>query len=144
MKARIQKQAKWLTPVLVAVWLIGIGVLRAPLAMAYERQTSKEKGVRVEVVPVQVEPGRQIRFEVRMNTHSVPLDHDLMAVSVLDDGAGNLIEPVNWEGSPPGGHHRRGILSFPELSDRMEMMTLIIQDVSGVEKRKFQWTITIR
>lgn len=141
MKERISEKNKRIAVVLISVWMISVGMLHITEAEAYERQSNKERGVRVEVVPVQVKPGRQIRFEVRMSTHSVPLVQDLMAVSVLDDGIGNLIEPVNWEGSPPGGHHRRGILSFPELSDQMKMLTLIIKGVSGVEKRRFQWTI---
>ena len=141
MKKKILKKGKWNAVVFLMVWLIGIGMIDISEAVGYERQSNRENGVRVEVVPVQVERGHQIRFEVSMATHSVPLDQDLMAVSALKDDRGNIFEPVSWNGSPPGGHHRRGILSFPEMSANINMLTLILKGVSGVEKREFQWTI---
>ena len=141
MKKKISNKDKWNATVFLMVWLIGIGMIGISEAVAYERQSIRENGVRVEVVPIQVEQGRQIRFEVRMNTHSVPLDQDLMTVSALKDDRGNIFDPVSWKGSPPGGHHRSGILSFPKMSANMNMLTLIFKGVSGVEKREFQWTI---
>lgn len=77
---------------------------------AYERKSSSEKKVRVEVVPVQLASGKPAKFEVRMNTHSVDLSQDMVAVSILKDDNGHEYRPQGWTGSPPGSHHRSGVL----------------------------------
>lgn len=110
-------------------------------ALAYDRQSSQENGVRVDVVPVQLQHGQSVRLEIRLNTHSGQLDKDLMAVSVLKDEMGKTYQPTGWDGSPPGGHHRSGILTFPELSQDSGSITLIIKGVAGVPERSFTWRV---
>jgi hypothetical protein len=78
-------------------------------------RSNRENRVRVDVKPVQLTPGQPVNFEVRMNTHSVGLNQDLLTVSTLTDDQGNEYQPTNWEESPPGGHHRTGVLEFPAL-----------------------------
>ncbi|MBR9689404.1 MAG: hypothetical protein GOV01_00705 [Candidatus Altiarchaeota archaeon] len=47
---------------------------------------------------------------------------------------------TGWEGSPSGGHHRSGILSFPKIGEtnRLELMVF---GLYGVSERIFTWVI---
>ena len=122
---------------LVSLALFGL----ASEAMAYKMKSSKKSGVRVEVKPVQLVPGRQANFEVRMNTHSVPLDQDMTAVCTLIDDQGREYKPLKWKGSPPGGHHRSGVLAFPPLEGNTKSVTLIIRNIANVPERTFGWQV---
>lgn len=110
-------------------------------ALAYDSQTSREAGVLVNVQPSQLAPGRPAVFRLLMNTHSVELDQDLTAVSVLSDDLGNQYRPSGWKGSPPGGHHRRGELSFPALNSKATQVKLVIKDIGRARERSFAWKL---
>lgn len=110
-------------------------------ADAYEMKSNSENRVRVDVKPVQLAPGQPVRFEVRMNTHSESLEEDMVAVSTLKDNNGRVFQATTWEGSGPGGHHRKGVLAFPKLEDNSESITLIIRRVAKVPERTFEWTV---
>jgi hypothetical protein len=94
-------------------------------AFAYKTKSNKENRVRVDVRPVQLLPGKPTKFEIRMNTHSGDLSQDLIAVCLLKDSSGREYRPINWNGSPPGGHHRSGVLEFSELAEGAESITRI-------------------
>ncbi len=94
-------------------------------------------GVRVEVVPQPLAADQPLVLEVYFNTHSVDLDFDVEAIATLEDGAGNSYKPVSWEGSPPGGHHRSGRLSFPPVA-AFRYLKLTLEGVGGVD-RVFEW-----
>lgn len=108
---------------------------------AYETQSNNKGRVMVNVRPVQLAAGQPAKFEVRMNTHSVTLDHDLVAACTLRDDRGREYQPTGWDGSPSGGHHRKGILEFPELKGDTEKITLVIRQVSNVPERIFEWSV---
>lgn len=110
-------------------------------ASAYKAQSSNENSVRVDVRPVQLLPGKPAKFEIRMNTHSGDLSQDLVAACILKDNSGREYRPSNWDGSPPGGHHRSGVLEFPELGDSAQSITLLIRQVADVPERVFNWSI---
>jgi hypothetical protein len=109
-------------------------------ANAYETLKSRKNMVTVDVRPVELSPGQPARFEVRMNTHSVDLDYDMVAAGILKDNQGNEYRPTNWDGSEPGGHHRRGILAFPALEGKSKSVTLVIKSISNVD-RTFKWEL---
>ena len=110
-------------------------------AYAYRSITSRENSVTVDVWPEQLTNGQPVKFKVRMNTHSVTLAEDMVAVSELKDNEGKTYQPVNWQGSPPGGHHRTGTLEFPKLEGSPKTVTLVVRNISGVPERIFQWDI---
>jgi hypothetical protein len=110
-------------------------------AAAYQTQSNNQNRVRVDVRPIQLLPGKPVKFEIRMNTHSGDLSQDLIVVSTLKDSSGREYQPTNWDGSPPGGHHRSGVLEFSELGDAAQSITLVIREVANVPERVFNWSI---
>jgi len=110
-------------------------------ARAYDTQTNRLNRVRVAVKPVQLAPGQAVKFRVFLNTHSVNLSQDLATVSVLKDDRGLDYKPARWTGSPPGGHHRFGVLEFPALKTGAKSVTLVIRNIAGVPARKFAWRV---
>ncbi len=122
-----------------AVLITTIGFI--PQAMAYKSQTNKESRVRVEVRPVQLGSEQAATFKVRMNTHSVELNQDMVAISVLKDSQDNEYQPLKWDGSPPSGHHRSGTLVFPPLKGKPDFVILIIRDIANVPERIFEWHV---
>ena len=129
-----------LFPVAIAAAIV-IG--SAVYVLAYDRQSNKENGVQVDAIPVELKAGSEVRFEVRMNTHSVELDQDLTSISSLKDNRGNTFQATGWDGSPPGGHHRSGTLSFPALAQGTETVTLIIKGVGKDSERIFIWRLQL-
>ena len=110
-------------------------------AEAYEMKSNKQNKVRIDVRPVQLLSGKPSKFEIRMNTHSGDLSQDLVAVCTLKDNRGREYRPTNWDGSPPGGHHRSGVLEFSELAEGTESITLVIREVANVPERVFNWSV---
>jgi hypothetical protein len=108
-----------------------------PLAM----KENKEGPVRVAVAPQSVS-GDAWRFAVQFNTHVMPISQDMMTVASLSDGGGAGEKPMAWEGDPPGGHHRRGVLVFKPIEPMPAAITLHIREVGGIADRTFTWTLT--
>ena len=123
----------------VATLVIVMGL--ALEASAYESKSNRKNSVRVDVKPVQIAPDRSVKFEVHMSTHSVELDQDIVALSTLKDNNGREYRPVGWNGSPPGGHHRQGVLEFPALEGGPKAVTLVIRDIANVPERIFAWDV---
>lgn len=110
-------------------------------ANAYDRQSNNEKSVSVDVLPVELTAGKPAKFEIRMSTHSVTLNNDMVAGSVLQDDSGAEYKAVKWDGTPPGGHHRTGTLEFEAIKGTPKAVTLIIMGVSEVPQRIYKWKI---
>jgi hypothetical protein len=110
-------------------------------AKGFETKSSRENMVRVDVTPLDCTPGKGAKFQIRMNTHSVDLAYDVAALSTLKDDQGREYRPVSWQGSPPGGHHRSGILEFPALEGNPNRVTLVIKDIADVPERTFEWKL---
>ncbi len=126
----------------VSVIMIILLVMGVALeAWAYKRISSRKNSVNVDVVPVQLAPSQQVKFDVRMSTHSVELSQDMVAVSLLKDSNGQEYRPENWKGSPAGGHHRSGTLEFPAIKGNPGSVTLIIENIANVPERVFTWKV---
>jgi len=110
---------------------------------ALPAQTNSEGRVSVTVTPLDVSPTAESwRFDVQLNTHVTPLDQDLMQIAVLIDSAGNELKPTAWQGDPPGGHHRHGVLIFAPIQPAPLSLTLKLGSIGSVGERSFTWTLT--
>ncbi len=96
--------------------------------------------VAIEVQPLTLGDDEGIwEFGVALNTHSVDLSYDLTEVAELRCERGEEYQPSSWEGSPPGGHHRRGVLRFTALDHPTSFIEIVIRDVANVPERLFRW-----
>src|SRR3972149_7754503 len=101
--------------VLLAFWVYwrsGRDVSPNSSAAALEARISDEGGGQIKVEPQSLSLGSSWDFKVTFDTHSVALDQDLLKIAKLVVGGRDTYSPTNWEGSPIGGHHRSGVLSF--------------------------------
>lgn len=105
---------------------------------ALKTQESYEGRVMVEVTPLALSPDQPWQFDVRLNTHSVALNHDIAASSVLLAADGSEIPALQWQGAGPGGHHRSGILFFTPPVPAPDTITLKIRGIAAKE-RVFSW-----
>ncbi|MFH2121623.1 MAG: hypothetical protein ABIJ25_14685 [Pseudomonadota bacterium] len=108
---------------------------------AYESKSSNLKNVRVEIMPAQLIPGQPAQFKVQMTTHSVELNYDVVKLSTLKDDTGREYQALKWDGDPPVGHHRSGVLEFPAIAKGTKSITLYIKNIAGVPERLFKWTL---
>ena len=111
-------------------------------APALAARTSDEAGIKVIVTPKALGPDAKVwEFTVVMDTHTKPLDDNLVQIAVLVDGAGRSYVPVAWQGDPPGGHHRKGVLQFSAPAEMPKSVELQIKGVGGVATRTFRWEV---
>ncbi len=103
-------------------------------------QTNSEGAVTIKVTPINVSEDKKTwNFRIVLDTHTGSLDEDLAKNAVLIDDQDERLKPEAWEGDPPGGHHREGLLTFGPFSNDSKSITLILQNVGGVFERKFTW-----
>ncbi len=138
------RSLRLLSVLLAIVALLTFGGLPSAVSASatLEARSSDAEGVRVVVRPRTNAPadGRW-EFNVSMDTHTKPLNDDLVRASVLIDDAGHRLSPLAWQGSPPGGHHRKGVLQFPFQEAKPKSIELQIEGVGGAGKRVFQWQL---
>lgn len=111
--------------------------------IVYQPQTDEQGEVVVEVVPLKLSKDAQVwKFKVVLNTHSVELDADMAASSVLFDDSGREYSAISWEGTQAGGHHREGTLSFTPVTPMSKSVEIRIKDIGGVASRSFKWQLS--
>ena len=106
-------------------------------------QTKDEAAVSVTVTPLNLGDAvaDTLDFEVALNTHSVDLAYDMLSIVTLRMDTGEEVQPAKWDGPAGGGHHMSGTLSFPQLKDRGQSVTLILRCIAGVPERRFEWEV---
>ena len=105
-------------------------------------RTTNASGVGVSVTPKLVAADAPAwEFGIALNTHSQDLSDDLLKNSVLIDPRGARHSPVAWEGSPPGGHHRSGVLRFKGLGAQADAIELQIRRPNEAVPRSFRWKL---
>lgn len=107
----------------------------------YAPQMSNERGIKV-TVTLQDIPGeaKTWDFRVVLETHTQDLSDDLAKAAVLiADGRQYL--PVGWEGAPPGGHHRKGLLRFKAIVPPPASTELQIRLSGDASPRSFKWLL---
>jgi len=106
-------------------------------------QTNDEAMVTVAVTPLNLndKSAATLDFKIALNTHSVELGYDLTAIATMSNDAGEKVQPIKWEGPAGGGRHREGTLSFPQLKNRGQALTLTLRGVAAVPERTFTWKV---
>jgi hypothetical protein len=103
-------------------------------------RTNSGGGITISVQPLAPSAdGKTWEFSVALNTHSVALDYDLTQDVILRDDRGEQFQPLAWDGSPAGGHHRNGILRFNAIQPAGTYLEMVIRGVAGVPERVFRW-----
>lgn len=130
--------------VLVGLW---VWVMISPNQISKEqvqqktftKQSDDQGEVIVEVTPISLDAGKEVKFRVALDTHSVELAYDLMKTSKLVDDKGQSLVPFSWNGGS-GGHHLNGELVFPSLATETKSAQLVIANISGFDRR-FIWNL---
>ncbi len=131
--------------ILLATAIAGVNFCAAALGRAAEvttgPQTSQQGAVTITVAPHGVSAKATTwDFDVKLETHTQALDDDLTkSATLLADG--KSYRPLSWEGSPPGGHHRKGVLRFPAITPLPAAVELQIQRSGETVPRTFRWPL---
>ena len=105
-------------------------------------QTSSAREVTIKVTPKNLASNAgSWEFAIVFDTHSQDLSDDLVKSSLLLDGAGGQHSPIAWDGAPPGGHHREGVLRFKPISPRPQSIELRITRAGEDAPRSFRWQL---
>lgn len=143
MKARNELPSRFFAALTAFALVAAAGVAlptRADAASRLEAQVNREGPVQVKVTPRSLATDAKVwEFDVAFNTHSVPIDGDPAQFSVLVDASGKTYKALAWNGDPPGGHHRKGVLQFKPLAEVDSVIELRISGVGGVTTRVFRW-----
>ena len=126
----------WLLSIVITVFAAS-GVTAAP---TLSTQTSSQSGVTVKVTPRALSAGTW-EFEVVFDTHSQELTDDLGKTAVLVSDGRTSHSPVKWQGDPPGGHHRKGVLEFKPVSPMPAAIELQIKRNGETAPRLFRWKL---
>ena len=126
------------------LFIVLVTILFAPAAEAASpalaTQSSSAAGVTVKVTPRTL-AGTTWDFEVVFDTHSQDLKDDLEKAATLVADGGAPQAPAKWQGPPPGGHHRRGILQFKAVSPMPAAIELRIMRPKEQKPRSFRWKL---
>jgi len=111
-------------------------------AAALAQQTSSDRGVTVRATPRDISSTAKVwEFDIVLETHTQNLTDDLKTGAVLVVGGGAKQAPLSWEGDPPGGHHRKGVLRYAAVSPLPDAFELRIQRPDEPAPRNFRWTL---
>ncbi|MBI4128725.1 MAG: hypothetical protein HY460_01625, partial [Parcubacteria group bacterium] len=61
--------------------------------------------------------------------------------TTLFGDTGMRYAPVAWEGDPPSGHHREGVLTFNRISPLPASIALTIAGIQGAGDYIFSWKL---
>ena len=104
------------------------------------QQTSSDRGVTVRAKPVDVATSAKAwTFEIVLETHRVDLTDDVQRIATLAGTGGVAQNAKAWEGDPPGGHHRKGLLRFAPIAPRPDGIELRILRPGESAPRSFRW-----
>lgn len=109
--------------------------------LGYAPQVSNEREIKVTATLQKIpDKAKTWDFEVILETHTKALNDDLAKSSALiADGKQYL--PLGWDGAPPGGHHRKGKLSFKALAPPPASAELQIRLTGDPSPRSFKWML---
>lgn len=109
--------------------------------LKYAPQVSNEREIKVTTTLQSIPDGaKTLDFEVVLETHTKALNDDLTKSSVLI-ADGKQYQPLGWEGTPQGGHHRKGRLRFKAIAPQPASVELQIRLVGEASPRSFKWPL---
>lgn len=109
--------------------------------MGYTPQISNELEIKVTVALQDTSNKVNTwNFEVTLETHSRTLADDMTKSSVLMVD-GKQYQPSEWEGAPPEGHHRKGLLRFKVIVPPPRAVELQIRLAGDPTPRVFKWLL---
>ena len=123
---------------------VSAGLFASGAATAAELgpRTSSAAGVTMKVTPKRIAPDAAAwEFAVVLDTHSQDLGDDLLKNAMLVDATGGRQAPLAWDGAPPGGHHREGVLRFKGLGTLPDAIELQIRRSGEPAPRVFRWKL---
>ncbi len=124
------------TIALTSLFTAGINEARSAQTAA---QTSDQGGVKITIEPRGFpREAKTWDFAVTLETHTQPLDDDLLQSATLIADA-KRYRPLGWEGAPPGGHHRKGVLRFDAVTPLPQAVELQIRRTDEASPRVFRW-----
>jgi hypothetical protein len=105
-------------------------------------RSTSDRGVTIKVTPKSIGT-RDSRWEftVVLDTHSADLSDDLVRSAILATDEGRTFKPLSWEGAPPGGYHREGVLAFEVPAPRPAVIELRIARPGESALRIFRWQL---
>ncbi len=110
--------------------------------VSYETKEHTGGNVTVIATPITLSPGKPAQFDIAFETHSVDLNFDVVQHASLTDDKNSSLGTGVWDGSPPGGHHRKGTLSFfTPLSAETKTVTLTFTNIADVPTRSLTWEV---
>lgn len=122
-------------------FVVGLGFWSSgAAAQSLPPQSSSQSGVTVKVTPRTLQ-GATWEFEVVFDTHTQELTDDLLKNVTLIAAGGTRIEPIDWKGDPPSGHHRKGILRFNAIKPAPSSVELRITRPGEAKPRSFHWSL---
>jgi len=113
--------------------------LAAAAAGALPAQSSSAAGVTVKATPRTL-AGPVWEFELVFDTHTQDLKDDPANAASLHAGGASAV-PLAWQGDPPGGHHRKGVLRFKALMPVPAALELRLQRAGEASPRVFRWQL---
>lgn len=116
-----------------------------PDAMAaetgYAPQISDQQSIKITVAPKNFpKAAKNWDFEVTVESHTQDLSDDLTKSAMLIADAKQYLPSV-WEGAPPGGHHRKGLLRFRAIVPQPRSVELQIRLARDASPRSFRWQL---
>ena len=125
---------------ILLLFLIALFALNAAAQFATQRNSAN--GVAVAVTPGNLGADARVwDFAVVLDTHSQDLSDDLAKTAVLADDKGREFKALGWDGAAPGGHHRKGVLTFNAVAPRPQSVELRISRASEQRPRTFRWDL---
>jgi len=111
----------------------------AKAAQSLPTLSAASSGVTVRATPRAVADGSW-EFVMAFDTHTHPLTDDLMKTALLI-ADGKTYAPAGWKGDPPGGHHRKGVLTFNGIASSAATIELRVTRPGEPKPRSFRWQI---
>ena len=137
-----------ITAILLIMLVVAWSGTASGLSKKQLKRTDKKGPVTITAIfmnPIDKENNSDLRFEIKLDTHSVDLaQYNLEELSSIrfDNGLERKSNGVSQKGS---GHHITNVLRFPgPVPNGAKNMTLIIRNVGDVAERLLEWKLPIQ